>query len=252
MTSDASSTPESTAASTNSVAVPAGYSGRKWLYRVAAFLLLAGAVYLGRVPLLTGLAWPLIVDQQPADGDWIVPFGGHAQYPQIARWCQDRPAARVLLLRLDLTRLEALGVEPRGEVVAQRELGRQGISADAITIVRGTGRAGCVWTNMRRLGGWLAEHPETRIVLTTSRFGSRRLRTILDQTMPPEVAARVQLWAIAHPWYDEANWWQRKEGVLDLFNGYIGLGYTWLCGDTSDHWQEFDPDAFDRTLEVAR
>jgi hypothetical protein len=40
--------------------------------------------------------------------------------------------------------------------------------------------------------------------------------------------------------YDETNWWQRKEGVLDVFNSYVSLGYVWLNGEQPSTWREWD------------
>lgn len=218
---------------------------------MALLLFLAGVLYFLRIPLLTGLARLLIVDEQAAATGWVVPFDGHGHYEQVAQLCQERPDTRVLLLQLDPTRLETLARLPSGVEVAKRELDRRGIRGEAVAVFTAPGRPNSDWVEMRCLGQWLAKNQDAQVTLVCDRFRSRHQRMMLDRVLPPADAARVRLWAVAHPWYDETSWWRRKEGVLDLFNGYLGLGYTWVCGDTSDRWQAWDPDEFERTLEAA-
>jgi len=225
--------------------------GRKWLRRFALLLFLAGMLYLLRTPLLTGLARLLIVDEHGSPTAWVVALDGHGHYAEVAQLCQEHSETRVLLLRLSPSRLEALAQMPSGVEVAKRELDRRGIRGEAVVVFAVTGRPNNDWIEVRCLGQWLAANPEAQITLICDRFRSRHKRMILDRVLPPADAARVRLWPVAHPWYDETNWWRRKEGVLDTFNGFLGLCYTWVCGDTSDRWQSWDADAFERTLEGA-
>ena len=46
-------------------------------------------------------------------------------------------------------------------------------------------------------------------------------------------AARVQVEGVAHPKYDETNWWRSKDGKLAVFGSYLGLGYVALCASTA-------------------
>jgi hypothetical protein len=214
-------------------------------------LFLAGILYLLRAPLLTGLARLLIVDEPGSPTAWVVALDGHGHYEQVAQLCREHPDTRVLLIRLDPTRLEALAHLPSGAEVAQRDLDRRGIQGDRVVVFTASGRPNNDWVEVRCLGQWLAENPDVQITLVCDRFRSRHKRLMLDRLLPPADAARVRLWPVAHPWYDETNWWRRKEGVLDTFNGFLGLSYTWICGDTSDRWQSWDPDAYERSLEAA-
>jgi hypothetical protein len=226
-------------------------STRKWLRRFSLLLFLAGILYFLRAPLLSGLAGLLIVDEHGSQANWVVPLDGHGHYEQVARLCREHAETRVLLIRLDPSRLEALARLPSGVEVAQRDLDRRGIQADRVAVFAAPGRPNSDWVEVRCLGQWLAENPDAQITLICDRFRSRHKRMILDRVLPPADAARVRLWPVAHPWYDETNWWRRKEGALDTFNGFLGVGFTWFCGDTSDRWQSWDPDEFERTLEAA-
>jgi hypothetical protein len=64
----------------------------------------------------------------------------------------------------------------------------------------------------------------------------------------PEEAARVHIRPVSHPEYDETNWWQHKEGSLDLFDSYVRLGYVWLCGEGTGRWHEWNAEEYESRL----
>lgn len=140
-----------------------------------------------------------------------------------------------------------MGIMPPFEELVRRELVRRGLSGDCLTVRSHTGTT--TWEQARCLSGWLCERPEVRVVVLCDRFGSRRLRCILDRVLTEAEAGRVNIRAVAHPWYDETTWWQCKEGMLGLFGGYLQLGYVWLGGDDSTERAEWDLEQFEKALK---
>ena len=72
--------------------------------------------------------------------------------------------------------------------------------------------------------------------------------SLVDHTLDRADADRVRLQAVADPHYDETNWWQGKEGTLDLFNAYIHLGYIWINGDGGQVQPALLPDDYEHAI----
>ncbi len=103
------------------------------------------------------------------------------------------------------------------------------------------------WDRARILLDWMREHPEEHVALLCNRFGSRRLRIILDRVLGSD-ARRVHLVALADRRYDETNWWRSKDGVVAFWDGFSHLGYVSLAGEGDGPGPSWDADAWERSL----
>ncbi len=222
----------------------AAYRWRRRLV-IGAVIAAAGlACYLGRGPLLRAAAGLLISEDAGESADVVLPLGDAREFAEAARLCRSGRAAGVLLIPARPDFAQRLGVLPTDEALMRRELARAGVGDEIATTV--LGQAGNDWSRFRQLGAWLADHPEMRVRLVSGRLQSARCRHILLAVLPKE-AARVRLEALARPEYDETNWWSRKEGLLDVCNGWMGYSHILLCGEDEEKPQ-WDPDQYEQNL----
>ena len=74
-------------------------SRRRWLRRLLFVLILAGAVYLARAPLLCGVARFLVVEDSKQEVEALVPFDGDHLYEQAALLIHNDVSKHVLLIQ---------------------------------------------------------------------------------------------------------------------------------------------------------
>ena len=58
----------------------------------------------------------------------------------------------------------------------------------------------------------------------------------------------MHLLAWRHQDFDEADWWQHKEGLLDFLGQGLRLVYAWSAGESSAPPHDWDPDAYEAGL----
>jgi hypothetical protein len=228
-------------------AKPAKRGGRlrRWLRRLVVLLVVAAVLYLFRVPLLRWGGGLLVVEEPAVACDHVLIFKGDLYYDRAAQALRDSPGCRVLLIQLSPRRLETMGLLVPYETTARQELAKRGVADIAVTVLHGQGRTD--WDRTKCLADWLRQHPDAQVDLLCGQFGSRRIRLIVDRVLGAD-AGRVHFRPVPHPWYDDGNWWQRKEGVHNVFSCAGGLVYAWWSGDTSDQWRAWDPDEFEKSL----
>jgi uncharacterized SAM-binding protein YcdF (DUF218 family) len=220
---------------------------RYWARALLATVVLGAFLYGFRVPILRGVATYLIVDEPSAVADYVLVLPGvDRRYDRAAQILQAGSAASILLVERRPKRLERMGLLPSFESVSQHELVSRGVPASSITVIPGQTRTD--WERARRLRAWLDSQPATRIVVLSERFGGRKLRYVLDKTLGADYAGRVRLLGLPERSYDENDWWRHREGVVKIFDAYLNLAYTRLCGEESEEWREWDPEQFKKTL----
>jgi len=217
--------------------------------------LLAG-VCLCHALILRAVARFLIVDEQlpTPDAVWIrtengLIGDGDRCYDQAARLYREDASRRIILSEPYPIRLVQIGIAPCFQVISRRELGARGVPKDAVAPIDGA------WSNpaqeVRRLGGWLREHPHADVLLLCDRFRSRRMRCILNTVLGRDHARAVKILALPDRRYDETNWWRSRCGVKSLFYGYVALTYAWCQGGDAPEPERWDPDDYERVLEQA-
>jgi uncharacterized SAM-binding protein YcdF (DUF218 family) len=195
--------------------------------------------------LLRGLSRLLVVDESHAGTTCVALLGGDGRHDRAAGFYHDGRARQVLLVQSYPDRLEALRLVPSRDEVDRQALLARGVPDAAVTVIPGQARDD--WERVRALRPWLQDHPGVHVHLVCERFGSRRLQLLCRRVLGPD-AARVHLLALAPGDYDETNWWQSKEGLLDFLRQVVVLTYAWVAGERTALWHDWDPDAYEAGL----
>jgi hypothetical protein len=212
--------------------VPRQLVRRRWRRRltILAALLLAGAMFHAR--LLRGIAWGLIVDGRRGPAPAVLILDGDRQFDSAAELSRGG-AATILVYRCRPDRLVRLGIMPRGDETARRELLQRGVSDQDLEILAGESASRS--RIAAALGQWLADHPDQTVNVLCDRFTSRTWKIVLQRAVAPALAANIQIVPLSNRQYDETNWWRSKPGTMAFVNSYIRLGFHyWHSGDEVD------------------
>jgi hypothetical protein len=229
-------------------ALPQEHAIRLRHRRIVRWLLLA-AVLIGLLsghrPLLRLAACTFIAEDSDAEAAWLVPLSGDSVDEHVARRWRAMPGTQVLLFERAPDRLVSVGVLRPWADAHRSTLLARGVAAPAVEVLPEETRSD--WDCARGLRGWLEAHPGSDVALLCDRFGSRRLRVILDRVLGP-VAPRARIVALPDRRYDETNWWRTKEGVVGCWEALAGLCFTWLAGEGERPAPLRDPDAYEQAL----
>jgi hypothetical protein len=226
-------------------AVSSLFRRRRWLRRLLFALLLAGAVYLARAPLLRGTASLLIVEDPVREVDALVLLNGDRLWERAAALYHAGAAKRLMLFHDAPGRLERLGVLPDPDEEIRREREKYTIPETAVEVLKIEKHGD--WNRARRLRDWLNEHSEAQVFILCDRFSSRRAHCLYTRELGG-LSERVHWQALPDRRYDETSWQRNKVGVLQLFDSYLSWGHVWLYGDALGDQQEWDPDAYQNKL----
>ena len=213
------------------------------LFGCAALLALAAALH---APLLTAAARVLVVDQSGTPATHLVLLGGDSRHDRAAAFLRENPAGRILLIEEVPDALVEHGVVPAAHVLDRRALAERGVPERAIEQLGSP--AANDWQAMRRLGRWLADHPDARVAVLCDRFASRRLRIVVDAVLPPDAARRVSLRPLANHQYDETNWWRGRVGARQFVYAWLHLAYQRLRGEPPPRPATWDPDRYEAEI----
>lgn len=234
-------------AGTNFATPTIGPSRRKrWLWRFTIAIILLGALYLLRAPILRQGARVLIVDEAIPVADCIMFWPGNQSYARAAELCQRGAAKQVRLIEGHRSRLEEMGILPVSTTIARRELNALGVSPERVETVLGNSTND--WEFVEEINRWLRAQPSSTVTIVCNRFGSRRARYIIDHVLDSSNAQRVFITANPHEYFDEANWWKRKEGVLEFMNSSLSLVHAYCYGRDDVKHLSWDPDEYEENL----
>jgi hypothetical protein len=191
-----------------------------------AGVLVAG-IFLGRGVPLRGLGGLLIVDEPAGAVAGVVPLRGDRMHDAAAARVRDG-GAEVLLIELVPLRQQAMGIVPTRAETDRQALEDRGVPESAIRVL--SEETDNDWDAARVLHDWLREHPGTHVAVLSERFGSRRLRILLDRVLGAD-AGRVHVVGLSDRRYDETNWWRNHDGLAAWLDGIVGLGFVWLAGE---------------------
>lgn len=180
-------------------------------------VLLVGAVWLLRAPLLRTAAEAWIVDEAPQPSDAIVLLGndnfGADRAARAAELYRERWAPRIIA--------SGRYVRPYATIadLMRRDLTERGVPADAILAFSNTG------ANTREeayaVRSLLREKKWTRVIVVTSSYHTRRARYIWRRAAGPEMQVRVV--AARDADFDPRSWWQSRQGLKLAFNECVGF-----------------------------
>jgi uncharacterized SAM-binding protein YcdF (DUF218 family) len=196
-----------------------------WLLAFLCALLLV--CYGFRAPLLTGFANAWIVNDAPEKADAIVVLGGGVECrpAAAARLYKEGFAPKILIMDVDLSPIEEMGVKQSEKSVTRLILLREGVPESAIETV---GRA--VHNTYQESVGvkeWAKQNGAKRLLIATEIFHTRRVRWLFrKQFRGTGTELRV---AAVQPWeYRSTNWWQNEHGLIDFQNEWLKLPYYWV------------------------
>ena len=197
---------------------------------IVAILLLAGWAFHARI--LRGIAWGLIVDDRRALAPAVLLLDGDRLFDSAAR-LYSAGARTMLVYRSRPDRLVRMGIVPRGDEMARRELLKRGVSNQDLVILAGESASRS--RIAAALGAWLAEHPDQTVNVLCDRFTSRTWKMVLGRAAGPALAEKICIVPLPNRRFDETNWWRSKLGTLAFLNNYISLGFHWCrSGDEAD------------------
>ena len=211
---------------------------RHRVLRLAAIVLAAiVGLWFVHSPLLQGLARPLIVDEPTDDFQYVSVIGwrhgpdGDRCY-DVAMELYGRESCRgVLVVEPRLERLVKTDATRSFEALSRCQLAARGLPEEAVSVIRTDGSDD--WATARALQRWLAERPDTSVVLLCSAFRSAHLRYALDTMLDQDPAARVWVRALSDRRCDETNWWTSRGGIKAFGVGWLRRFHGWCAaGDT--------------------
>jgi len=100
----------------------------------------------------------------------------------------------------------------------------------------------------RRLGDWLAEHPEARVTVLCSQFDSRGEAYVFRSVLGAEKAGRVRWLSLPDSRHDVTNWWHSRQGALCVLGSHVALLHTYLVGEPPRGAGRWDPEEYERRL----
>jgi hypothetical protein len=219
---------------------------RRWLVRFVVIVVIVALLVLFRHAILQGLAEQLIVDEQPQAGAAILILGGDRSPELAVKAFQDGQAPAVLLVDWWPQRPERLGITPPHAAMQRQVLVKHGIPDQDIALLPGQPRD--LYQVADSIGLWLEQNPDKHLNVYCGRFDSRQVQVIFGRVLG-EQRRRVHAQAVAHPEYDEHDWWCNKMGLKDFWGAGVRLAFVWTHGRPRHDQPEWDPDAYEKELQ---
>lgn len=197
-------------------------------------------------PALQSLGMLLVVDERVASADAVVVVSGDRSIDEAARFVREQRAGEVLLIEPYPTRLVRYGVlRPRAEQDRLQLIAR-GVPESAVVVLEGEANGN--WESARRLGRWLNEHPDRRVLILRDRFHGRYQRHIVNTVLDESAAGRVSYCGLKDRRFDESNWWRSRSGIKEFIASAMDLAHVLVCGESPPAVEWWDPDKYERQL----
>jgi uncharacterized SAM-binding protein YcdF (DUF218 family) len=199
----------------------------KW--RPAAIMaMLAGvaiAVWLGREPLLRGVASLWIVSDSVTHADAIVVLGGNFHVrPRVAADLYQRGLAnRILVSKAIHMQQGPVTGSPTDAELNRAALIKLGVQPGAIETF------GTANTNTRdeavALKQWAERNAASAFIIPTEIFSARRVRWIFHREFSGR-SVRIEVPSFEQAGYTHGEWWKTEEGVIAFQNELLKYIYT--------------------------
>ena len=208
---------------------------RRWL--VTAILVAAVAT---AVISIRGAGRFLFVEDPLSKSEAIVVIGGRVPFRAMkgAALYKEGLAPQVWLTQPILSAAEVemarLGVHPTLEYVySQAVLERLGVPARVIHVL--PGRNNNTATEMRTIASYARAHGVSRVILVTSNYHSRRVRTLWHRLVGSSPEAIVRF--TSEEPFDADRWWADAADGWAVSREWFGLLNAWLGFPIrSEHW----------------
>ena len=201
---------------------------RKLLLWTSVFcFLLSAFCFLFRAPLLTALANAWIVNDTPEKADAIVILGGGVEYRPFAaaKLYNAGYAPKILIMDVDLSPTEQMGLKQPEKSVTRQILLRNGVPESAIETV---GHA-VHNTYQESLGvkEWAKQNGVKRLLVTTEIFHTRRVKWLFSKQFRG-TGTDIRYIPATPGEYAATNWWQNEQGLINFQNEWLKLPYYWF------------------------
>jgi uncharacterized SAM-binding protein YcdF (DUF218 family) len=196
---------------------------RRLTVLTAVLAVVAGAAWLARAPLLTGLADAWIVSDPPGPADAAVVFGGGIDTRPFAAadYYKRGLVPKILISDVGTSPAEEIGVLRHHADIERAILLELGVPASAIETF------GRHLTNTYEeavaLRDWAAAAGARSVIVPTDGFSARRIRWVLHRVIPDGIAIRVP--AIDRRDYRHDDWWKSEKGVVTFQNEVLKQMY---------------------------
>jgi hypothetical protein len=218
---------------------------RRWLVRFGILAAIVALLVVLREPILRGLGDQLIVDEPPVPGAAQLILSGD-RAPELAiKAFQDGSTTELLIVDWWPTRTERLGITTAHATTLRRALVKHGVPEASILPLPGRPRD--LYQVADGIGTWLEQHPDKHLIVYSNRFGSRHVQVIFQRVLG-ERRERVHLQAVAHPEFDERDWWHNKTGLKDFWSAAVRLVFTWTHDRPGHDYPDWDADAYEKGL----
>jgi hypothetical protein len=219
---------------------------RRWLVRLVVIALLVALVVLFRQPILRGLAGQLIVDDPAAEKSSVLLLGGERSPELAVKAFHAGETREILVVDWRPDRPQRLGILPDSKTVLRHIFVQQGVPEEAVKAL--PGQASDMYQVATSVNSWLSQHPDEHLTVLCGRFGSRYVGVVFRRVLG-EQRARVHLQAVAHPEFDEDNWWRSKIGLKSFWQDSVRLAFVCTHGAPQHNETDWDPDVYERGLQ---
>ncbi|MEZ4774959.1 MAG: YdcF family protein [Bacteroidia bacterium] len=204
---------------------------RKFLKKL--FFILAGitaliiVLYLIRVPVLRSIGGFLIYEDTLMPSDAIIVLSGNSseRAKKAGELYRQKMAPLVIATGGVVNQaLSAYGIEISDAALTEIALRREGVDSAAIrTIGRGTS----TYEESEELLGYVHREGFKRIIVVTSKFHTRRTRSVFRKKFR-EVGVDVLLAGAEPEDYEVETWWNAEPAMIFVNNEYVKMVYYWL------------------------
>jgi uncharacterized SAM-binding protein YcdF (DUF218 family) len=214
---------------------------RRWLAAIVLLILVGGALWVVRTPVLAWVGHLVVEETPPAKADLVVLLGGHPVLAAAegaalvtAGW-----APRILLLARrpgpEDEIADRLKVAlPRPWELARDVLTRSGVRPAAVSVEPllegGTG------ASVRSVAAFARRRGLTRLIVVTYRSHTRRTAILLRRALPP--GSVVLMRAAEREAWSPDRWWRDRAGARELMAEGLRWVDSLLLGDL---WRDDEP-----------
>lgn len=188
------------------------------------FALFVVAVLIMRLPALTAAGRFLVVDDNANSAPTHVLLLDAQNVEEVAaQMFHARPDLVLLAVARAPGRAMQLGVLPLYEDYLRDRLKESGVPSESLVVLGPpTGGQGSI---ARRVGDWLVENPDARVLALCEPLRGRTWKIAFDRAIPEPARGRIAIRAVRSAPYDETSWHKSKVGSAILLKEYLTLLY---------------------------
>ncbi|MGH7577177.1 MAG: YdcF family protein [Longimicrobiales bacterium] len=200
-----------------------------WLKSVPGFILagvslvgIAALLWLLRVPILTGIATFLTVEDTVEPADVILMFPGEVNVrpTRTAELYDAGLAPTIVVPRTQNPDGDTLDVMPNITDAAVLVMQRLGVPPDAIVVLKTPGGSTSTRDDVRIFRDYVERHGIRRVVAVTSMYHTRRARWALHRALDG-LSVKIMMAPAPETRFSEDDWWQSEAGLILYFEEYV-------------------------------